>query len=63
MTEKLNTSHPYVQFPRNVRLSHRRIANFSPFFFRRIVTLLIIAPYKYSNLLTYSLINFFYYTV
>jgi len=40
--------HLYAQFPRNVRLSYRRIA-----IFRCIVTFSIIAPYKYSDLLIY----------
>ena len=35
--------HPYILFPRNVRLSHRRIATFSA---RH--DFLIIVPYKYS---------------
>ena len=35
--------HPYILFPRNIRLSHRRIATFSA---RH--DFLIIVPYKYS---------------
>jgi len=40
--------HPYTQVPRNVRLSHRRS-----------VTALTIAPYKYSYILAYLLIDEF----
>ena len=43
--------HPYTQFPRNVRLCHRRVLSFSVQW-GRIVTSLIVAPYKYSDLLT-----------
>ena len=50
----INYYHPYTQFPRNVRLSHRQIATVSAH-----RDFLIIAPYKYSYLLTYLLTDEF----
>jgi len=47
MTPRCKNLPQCTQFPRNVRLSHRESR-----LFWRVVTFLIIAPYKYSYLLT-----------